>query len=338
MERPGRTRLDQLTPRQREVLALIARGRTNGEIAQQLGITLDGVKWHVREILSKLDVPSREEAAEVWRGRGRLSLPGWVAWPGWRIAATTGGVAAALLAVVVVVLALRGGEPPESEAVGVAPTTSVSVPAILPGHVPFKECRRIENWRLPTIPEMAERVYSNPRFGESGGPYPPLHALYLSPAVYNYFVTANSAQIEPSSFSGIWFRGTGTTEQDSCREFSFGRAATQALWLKELEVISLERDGEGIVATVKPSPGLFQVAEFDASAAGIVDDKGVETARRFDSLRLVDQQGNELFRDESGVTVAHEADGRFRVASVHGVGRVEAPLSTTTPVEIQVFA
>lgn len=62
---------DLLTPRQREVLDLIARGKTNGEIAEQLGITLDGAKFHVREILAKLG----EEAAAWWRAsRGaRLS-------------------------------------------------------------------------------------------------------------------------------------------------------------------------------------------------------------------------------------------------------------------------
>lgn len=68
---------DQLTARQREVLDLIARGKTNGEIAEQLGITLDGAKFHVREILAKLRVDSRDEAAAWWRAdRSRLSRLG----------------------------------------------------------------------------------------------------------------------------------------------------------------------------------------------------------------------------------------------------------------------
>lgn len=57
------------TERQRQVLDLIARGRSNPEIAAALGISLDGAKWHMREILSKLGVESREEAAEYWRRR-----------------------------------------------------------------------------------------------------------------------------------------------------------------------------------------------------------------------------------------------------------------------------
>lgn len=63
----------ELSPRQREVLALVARGKTYGEIADALGITLDGVKWHMREVLTKLGVNSREEAADWWRQEHSLS-------------------------------------------------------------------------------------------------------------------------------------------------------------------------------------------------------------------------------------------------------------------------
>lgn len=55
------------TPRQREVLDLLAKGHTNGQIAERLGISLDGAKWHVSEILSKLQTNSRDEAADYWR-------------------------------------------------------------------------------------------------------------------------------------------------------------------------------------------------------------------------------------------------------------------------------
>lgn len=59
--------VEPLTKRQREVLELIGRGWTNYEIAQQLGISLDGAKWHVREVLARLGVESREQAADRWR-------------------------------------------------------------------------------------------------------------------------------------------------------------------------------------------------------------------------------------------------------------------------------
>ena len=61
----------ELTPRQRRVLDLIVKGKTNGEIGEALGITLDGAKWNVSEILSKLGLATREEAADYWRWRKR---------------------------------------------------------------------------------------------------------------------------------------------------------------------------------------------------------------------------------------------------------------------------
>ena len=59
----------ELNDRQREVLDLLVGGKTNGEIASTLGITLDGAKWNVSEILGKLGLATREEAAEYWRWR-----------------------------------------------------------------------------------------------------------------------------------------------------------------------------------------------------------------------------------------------------------------------------
>ena len=56
---------DELTPREREVFDLLRVGLTNEEIAERLGITLDGAKYHVSQILSKLGVSSREEATSV---------------------------------------------------------------------------------------------------------------------------------------------------------------------------------------------------------------------------------------------------------------------------------
>ena len=52
-----------LTPREREILELIGKGKTNQEIADQLVIELGTVKNHVHSILQKLDVDSRHKAA-----------------------------------------------------------------------------------------------------------------------------------------------------------------------------------------------------------------------------------------------------------------------------------
>lgn len=54
---------DELTNREREVLMLIAQGKSNQEIADELFITLKTVKTHVSNILAKLEVEDRTQAA-----------------------------------------------------------------------------------------------------------------------------------------------------------------------------------------------------------------------------------------------------------------------------------
>lgn len=70
-EAPERTAAPSWTPRQRQVLDLLARGHTNGQIGEALGISLDGAKWHVSEVMGKLGVDSREAAAAYWREYNR---------------------------------------------------------------------------------------------------------------------------------------------------------------------------------------------------------------------------------------------------------------------------
>lgn len=75
---------DILTPREWEVLALLREGLTNEQIADRLGITIHAARYHVSEILSKLGVSSRQEAAAwepekakpLWAGAVALAL-----WP-----------------------------------------------------------------------------------------------------------------------------------------------------------------------------------------------------------------------------------------------------------------
>jgi DNA-binding NarL/FixJ family response regulator len=52
--------LDVLSPREREVLALMAEGRSNAGIARQLWVTEGTIEKHVRSILAKLDFPEAE--------------------------------------------------------------------------------------------------------------------------------------------------------------------------------------------------------------------------------------------------------------------------------------
>jgi DNA-binding NarL/FixJ family response regulator len=64
-----------LTPRERQVLELVARGATNREIGAELFMAEKTASVHVSRILAKLDVRSRTEAAGVAH-RLRLAEPG----------------------------------------------------------------------------------------------------------------------------------------------------------------------------------------------------------------------------------------------------------------------
>ena len=70
-EGPGQTGpFEALTPREREVLGLLAEGRSNRGIAEGLGISEGTVKAHVKAILRKLGVESRVAAAVLAVERG----------------------------------------------------------------------------------------------------------------------------------------------------------------------------------------------------------------------------------------------------------------------------
>ncbi|UNS95288.1 response regulator transcription factor [Streptomyces tubbatahanensis] len=66
----ARTRLDRLTPRERDVLALLARGKTNADIAQDLRMRESTVKAHVSRLLTTLEVTNRVQAALLARDAG----------------------------------------------------------------------------------------------------------------------------------------------------------------------------------------------------------------------------------------------------------------------------
>jgi DNA-binding NarL/FixJ family response regulator len=60
--RRRRDPLERLTPREREVLALVAEGRSNGAIARELVVSEAAVGKHIGGILTKLDLPPAEDA------------------------------------------------------------------------------------------------------------------------------------------------------------------------------------------------------------------------------------------------------------------------------------
>lgn len=61
----ARARTDVLTEREREVLALVGRGLSNGEVARRLHLVEGTVKGHVSAVLERLEVSNRVQAAIV---------------------------------------------------------------------------------------------------------------------------------------------------------------------------------------------------------------------------------------------------------------------------------
>jgi DNA-binding NarL/FixJ family response regulator len=66
----GERRIGDLTPRESEVLALVADGRSNTEIARELDLSVKTVQNHVSNVLAKLQVRDRTQAALRMRGLG----------------------------------------------------------------------------------------------------------------------------------------------------------------------------------------------------------------------------------------------------------------------------
>jgi DNA-binding CsgD family transcriptional regulator len=105
-----------VTERQRQVARLVAEGMTNPQIAETLGITLDGAKHHVSQLLTRLDLERREEIAEWYRNESSMRRLSLLSLP----VLLLGGGAAAVVTVIVIagVIALRG----DSDAAPVAST------------------------------------------------------------------------------------------------------------------------------------------------------------------------------------------------------------------------
>jgi DNA-binding CsgD family transcriptional regulator len=64
----------ELTPRELDVLALLAEGASNKAIARQLGISVHTVKFHVGSLLDKLDATGRTDAVAHAARRGVIDL------------------------------------------------------------------------------------------------------------------------------------------------------------------------------------------------------------------------------------------------------------------------
>ncbi|MBF6601150.1 MAG: PD40 domain-containing protein [Dehalococcoidia bacterium] len=124
-------RAESVTDRQRQVLDGVAAGKSNGVIAGELGITIDGVKWHVSELLWASGCTDRHELGEWWRRQRPRSasshafwLPAWP-WRGTAAASLRVGVMLVLTAAIVAgiyVAATRGSS--QSSTIGASLSTA----------------------------------------------------------------------------------------------------------------------------------------------------------------------------------------------------------------------
>jgi DNA-binding CsgD family transcriptional regulator len=71
---PIEPELDALTPREREVLDMLASGLSNKEIAWRMKISEHTVKFHVASVFAKLDVSTRTEAVMQGIRRGLVMM------------------------------------------------------------------------------------------------------------------------------------------------------------------------------------------------------------------------------------------------------------------------
>jgi LuxR family maltose regulon positive regulatory protein len=64
-----------LTPKEREVLALLARSLANKEIGLAMQIGEQTIKWHVKNLMAKLDAGTRKQVVQRARILGLLDAP-----------------------------------------------------------------------------------------------------------------------------------------------------------------------------------------------------------------------------------------------------------------------
>ncbi|MEX1022158.1 MAG: peptidoglycan DD-metalloendopeptidase family protein, partial [Dehalococcoidia bacterium] len=122
--------VEPITERQLEVARLVADGRSNPEIADALGISLAGAKYHVSELLGRLGLDRREDVAAWYRERGAAPIADRAPEGRWRRLRALwplGAVAAAAIPALAIAVALSGGQAGETPAA--APTATAAVAA-----------------------------------------------------------------------------------------------------------------------------------------------------------------------------------------------------------------
>lgn len=345
MARAGRPGFETLTDRQREVLDLIAQGLTNGQIAERLGFSLDGAKWHVSEIISRLGVRNREEAAQVWRSQGgskaRMGRRAIAIILGVRsspavLTVTTGALAlAAGAAIIVGLLTLQAEEPRQDHGPGVpAPQDALNILAT-GEDVPIT-CSSSWEWSRPSLAEMEDNLaYVTARLGSF---LPPdLFGWYLRDVQYQRITRSASLNAEFWAMSGMEFPvHDGPEERCPLPPIDPGSGRdVQAIFLSGLQPVRMRSLGSAVSVEVAEHAGWLHVIYFQAPPY----------SPGWERLDVVDGAGRLLYEQlrEEGAEYEWElsASGALVFASVStndGSATAPIPIGTRLDIPLGVFA
>ncbi len=166
---PGRPRYPEiLTPAEQRVLMYLREGLPNADIAVRLGISPDGVKYHVSNMLGKLDLHGREELA---RWRPPRSTPVHRLWGAipllWKWAAASAvGAGAIGVGAVVLVAAISGDTPSDADSALADGAVSVGIDGE-PGNGPSNRSALSGNGRFVTFESRASNLVPDDTNGAS---------------------------------------------------------------------------------------------------------------------------------------------------------------------------
>ncbi|HVD31601.1 MAG TPA: helix-turn-helix transcriptional regulator [Methylomirabilota bacterium] len=160
----------QLSPRQREILDLVAEGRTSKEIAVTLGISESTVNWHLANAFERLGASSRAEAvARAIRSNGAdrpqsparipsAPAPARVAWPRLVAVAIAIAIAGALLGGATVATLRLGPVPVPTASPATGPVAPPSSPASGSGQNVVRGEIAAESPTPPPLPSLPLRT------------------------------------------------------------------------------------------------------------------------------------------------------------------------------------
>jgi DNA-binding CsgD family transcriptional regulator len=273
----------ELTPRQRQVIELISRGYTNAEIGARLGVSMDGAKWHVSEILSKLALSSREEVAEYWRHRNKMStrfgraMRALIAAPLLKWAG--GSAAVATIGTVVVVVAVLAIQARSDE----------DMPPTAPGNV-VDECPVVG-----AACEFAQELGGLLEAGDSGG--------LVSLAAATGFTCPGSGQAGAGSLSPLC---DGASAGEVRQGFYVARAQSG-------DIFAYADPAEALARYADPfDPGRLWPAGGPLTLAGLLCPAGdAPCSERFIAVFDVDPQAN-----QGDAVQVVRVDGEYRVVGI----------------------